>query len=281
MSQMTFTLKQTIVTLILTILISSFPITLFAQNCGCDPSLCCSQYGYCGSGDAYCGTGCRSGPCDTPSGAPTGSSGVSVSDVVTQSFFDGIISQAGDSCPGKNFYTRDAFLNAISGYPDFGTTGSSDDSKREIAAFFANVAHETGRFCSTEENNGAATNDAYCDTTNTQYPCVAGKKYYGRGPIQLSWNYNYGPAGQSIGFDGLNNPEIVANDVVTSFKTALWFWMNNVHSVLNQGFGATIRAINGDLECNGKNQAEANDRIQLYQQYCQDFGVDPGQNLSC
>uniref|UniRef100_Q7M1Q9 chitinase n=1 Tax=Phytolacca americana TaxID=3527 RepID=Q7M1Q9_PHYAM len=207
--------------------------------------------------------------------------GVSVANVVSQGFFDGIISQAAASCPGKNFYTRDAFLNAVGSYPDFGTTGSSDDSKREIAAFFAHVSHETGSFCHIEENDGASTNDAYCDPNNTQYPCTPGKKYYGRGPLQLSWNYNYGPAGQSIGFDGLNAPETVANDVVTSFKSALWFWMNNVHSVINQGFGATIRAINGALECNGQNQDEANDRIQFYQKYCADFGVAPGDNLTC
>ena len=38
-----------------------------------------------------------------------------------------------------------------------------------------------------EENEGAATNDVYCDRTKAaEYPCVAGKKYYGRGPLQLS-----------------------------------------------------------------------------------------------
>ncbi|KAK9665033.1 hypothetical protein RND81_14G085800 [Saponaria officinalis] len=277
------TINKTMVTLFLaiTITISSLPISSFAQNCGCDPSLCCSQFGFCGTGNDYCGVGCQSGPCNTPSSPSSGSSGVLVSDIVTQDFFDGIISQADDSCPGKNFYSRDAFLSAISSYPEFGTTGSSDDSKREIAAFFANVAHETGRFCSTEENDGAATNDAYCDSSNTQYPCVEGKKYYGRGPMQVSWNFNYGPAGESLGFDGLNNPETLANDAIISFKSALWFWMNNVHSVLNQGFGATIRAINGALECNGQKPDQVNDRIELYQEYCGDFGVDPGQNLSC
>ncbi|XP_074281421.1 acidic endochitinase SP2-like [Silene latifolia] len=204
-----------------------------------------------------------------------------VSSVVTQSFFDGIIGQAAATCAGKNFYTRDAFLNALGDYPEFGTSGANDDNLREIAAFFANVAHETGEFCFIEENNGAATNSADCDPSNTQYPCVPGKKYYGRGPIQLTGNGNYGAAGQSIGFDGLNNPEIVANDVDTSFKTALWFWMTNVHSVVNQGFGATIRAINGAVECNGGNPGEVSDRVRLYQQYCGIFGVDPGQNLSC
>ncbi|PRP84626.1 putative glucan 1,3-beta-glucosidase [Planoprotostelium fungivorum] len=30
-----------------------------AQNCGCGASECCSQYGYCGTGNDYCGQGCR------------------------------------------------------------------------------------------------------------------------------------------------------------------------------------------------------------------------------
>ena len=36
---------------------------------------------------------------------------------------------------------------------------------------------------------------------SSQWPCALGKKYYGRGPLQISWNFNYGLAGQSIGFD--------------------------------------------------------------------------------
>lgn len=43
--------------------------------------------------------------------------------------------------------------------------------------------------------------------------------------MQLTHNYNYGPAGRALGFDGLNNPEIVATDPVLAFKAALWFWM--------------------------------------------------------
>uniref|UniRef100_A0A0A8XQN9 chitinase n=1 Tax=Arundo donax TaxID=35708 RepID=A0A0A8XQN9_ARUDO len=57
--------------------------------------------------------------------------------------------------------------------------------------------------------------------------------------------------------------------------------MNNVHQVMPQGFGATIRAINGAVECNGGNTAEMNDRVNLYKQYCQQLGVDPGSNLTC
>ena len=64
---------------------------------------------------------------------------------MTEGFFNGIISQAAGSCAGKNFYSRNAFLDAVNSYPQFGQDGSADDSKREIAAFFAHVTHETGR----------------------------------------------------------------------------------------------------------------------------------------
>ncbi|GKV29193.1 hypothetical protein SLEP1_g38141 [Rubroshorea leprosula] len=134
-------------------------------------------------------------------------------------------------------------------------------------------------FCDIEEKDGASQD--YCDETKTQYPCNPNKGYYGRGALQLTWNYNYGPAGSNIGFDGLNSPETVAKDPVIAFKTALWYWLTNVEQVTGKGFGPTIRAINGDRECDGKNLNSVNDRIGYYKQYCNQFGVSPGDNLSC
>ncbi|KAK6122572.1 hypothetical protein DH2020_043681 [Rehmannia glutinosa] len=160
---------------------------ILGQNCGCAADLCCSQWGYCGTGNDYCGRGCQSGPCFAP---PSGNGG-SVADIVTDAFFNGIADQAEGSCAGKGFYTRAAFLEALSSYPQFGTVGSAEDSRREIAAFFAHVTHETGHMCYIEEINGPSRD--YCDESNTQYPCAPNKGYYGRGPIQLSWNFNYGP----------------------------------------------------------------------------------------
>ncbi|KDP44264.1 hypothetical protein JCGZ_05737 [Jatropha curcas] len=246
-----------------------------AQNCGCPSDQCCSRWGFCGTTEEYCGTGCQEGPCFSP--PPTND--VAVPEIVTPEFFNGIIDQAEDSCVGKRFYSREVFLEALDSYPRFGRVGSAEDSRREIAAFFAHVTHETGHFCHIEEINGA-TRD-YCDEDNTQYPCNPEKGYYGRGPIQLSWNFNYGPAGESIGFDGLNSPETVANDPVISFKTALWYWMNNVQPVIGQGFGATIRAINGALECDGGNSATVQARVGYYTDYCDQLGVAPGDNLTC
>ncbi|XP_062219572.1 chitinase 6-like [Phragmites australis] len=250
--------------------------TAAAQNCGCAEGLCCSRFGYCGTGKDYCGKGCQAGPCDVPD-----TNNVSVASIVTPAFFDALTAQAADGCEAKGFYTRDAFLAAAGYYPAFGRTGTVDDSKREIAAFFAHANHETIKFCYINEINGPSKN--YCDPTNTQWPCQAGKGYYGRGPLQISWNYNYGPAGQSIGFDGLGDPDAVARSAVTAFRAALWYWMDFVHEAIvsGQGFGATIRAINGALECGGKNPSSVNNRVGYYVQFCKQFGVDPGSNLTC
>lgn len=118
---------------------------VMSQTCNCAPDLCCSQYGFCGTGDAYCGQGCKAGPC-TPSSTPTGTgAAASVDSIVTPEFFEGIKTQDAN-CVGNSFYTRDHFLNAANSYPLFGSgSGSADQSKREIAAFFAHVTHETGR----------------------------------------------------------------------------------------------------------------------------------------
>ncbi|CAA0833291.1 homolog of carrot EP3-3 chitinase [Striga hermonthica] len=267
---------QSLLALTLTALLTLFAPAALAQNCGCQEGFCCSRWGYCGQGNDYCGQGCQSGPCNV-----SPSNGGSVSDIVTDAFFNGIAGQADGSCAGNGFYTRAAFLEALGSYPQFGTVGSPEDSRREIAAFFAHVTHETGHFCYIEEINGASRD--YCDETNTQYPCASGRAYFGRGPIQLSWNFNYGPAGNSIGFDGLNNPEIVATDPVISFRTALWYWMNHCHDpiISGEGFGATIRAINGPIECDGGNPDTVSSRVRYYTQYCDQLQVDPGNNLRC
>ena len=118
--------------------------SVMAQNCGCAANLCCSKYGYCGTSSDYCGAGCQSGPCYSSPSTPSGG-GSSVSSIVTQAFFDGIINQAAGNCEGKRFYTRSAFLSALNAYSGFGQGGSADQNKREIAAFFAHVTHETGR----------------------------------------------------------------------------------------------------------------------------------------
>lgn len=251
----------------------------FTQNCGCASNLCCSRYGYCGSTSAYCGDGCQSGPCTNRGGSPS-TGGGNVGSIISKAFFDGLLSGASNGCRGKTFYTYEAFVKAANAYSGFGTSGSTDVRKRELAAFFANVMHETGGLCYINEISPRI---IYCQSS-AQWPCASGKSYFGRGPLQLSWNYNYGAAGKNIGFDGINNPETVGQDATISFKTAVWFWMlnSNCHQAITsgKGFGGTIRAINGG-ECNGGNRNQVNSRVNYYKKFCGQLGVDPGTNVSC
>ncbi|XP_013633710.1 PREDICTED: basic endochitinase CHB4-like [Brassica oleracea var. oleracea] len=267
------TLLTTLFFLILTV---SKPVA--SQNCGCASGLCCSSAGYCGTTDAYCGEGCKEGPCkNSGPGDPT----VSLEETVTPEFFNSILSQATESnCPGKGFYTRETFMAAASAYPSFGAS----ISKREIAAFFAHVAQETGFMCHIEEVDGPAkaARGEYCDTTKPEFPCVQGKGYYGRGAIQLSWNYNYGPCGRDLNEgDLLATPEKVAQNQVLAFKASFWYWTTNVRSSFKSGFGATIRAVNS-RECSGGDSTEkAANRVRYFQDYCGKLGVQPGENLTC
>ncbi|XP_020882332.1 endochitinase At2g43590 [Arabidopsis lyrata subsp. lyrata] len=201
---------------------------------------------------------CLLGPCI---GVGTTSSGGSVSSIVTQGFFNNIINQAGNGCTRKRLYTRDSFIDAANSFPNF----ASSVTRREIATMFAHVTHETGHFCYIEETKKKSR--GRCDENVEQKPCPSPRK-------------GHSGRGQSLGLDLLSQPELVGSNPTVAFTKGLSFWINSVRPVLNQGFGATIRAING-MECNGGNSGAVNARIGYYRDYCRQLGVDPGPNLSC
>lgn len=192
--------------------------------------------------------------------------------------------------PSRNpFYTYSGLTAALSAYPGFANTGSDTVKRQEAAAFLANVSHETGGLVYVVEQN-TANYPHYCDT-GQPYGCPAGQAaYYGRGPIQLSWNFNYKAAGDALGIDLLGNPYLVEQNASVAWKTGLWYWntqngpgtMTAHNAMVNgAGFGETIRSINGSLECNGGNPAQVQSRIDRYQAFVQILGTTPGSNLSC
>ncbi|OKH44036.1 hypothetical protein NIES2101_29280 [Calothrix sp. HK-06] len=233
-------------------------------------------------------------------------SGAGFGNIVSQQTYEAMF-------PHRNaLYSYDSLVRATSKYPSFCNEGSDEQRKREAAAFLANIAHETtggwdaapdGRFAwglhFIEEQNPQSN---YCDPSNATYPCAPGQSYYGRGPIQLSWNYIYGAAGQALGIDLLNNPDSVKSDGNIAFQTALWFWMTpqlpkpSCHDVMSgrwaplsddgskgraPGFGMTINIINGGLECGKPTPPQVNDRVGFYQHFCQMLGVSIGDNIYC
>lgn len=192
--------------------------------------------------------------------------------------------------PNRNsFYTYSGLKAALSKYPAFANTGSDTVKKQEAAAFLANVHHETGGLVHIVEQN-TANYPHYCDSTKP-YGCPAGQAaYYGRGPIQLSWNYNYKSAGDALGINLLADPYKVQNDASVAWMTGLWYWntqtgpgtMTGHNAMVNgAGFGQTIRSINGGIECDGGNPAQVQSRVTKYQQFTQLLGVSAGGNLYC
>ena len=205
--------------------------------------------------------------------------------------------------PNRNAaYTYKGMVDAaegagdLVGFPLFAAEGDCDTRKRELAAFLANVARETGQLVYIEQINKSS---SYCDQTKT-YGCPAGAlKYYGRGPIQLSWNYNYRAASLYLFGDDrlLQNPDLVAEDSATAWATGFWFWMlggaggdgsSSPHQAMvdDEGLGATIRIINGGEECNGGSQPYAQEavsqRVCFYKKYAQALDVSLGDgNLDC
>ena len=106
----------------------------------------------------------------------------------------------------------------------------------------------------------------------------------------MSWNFNYKAAGDYLGLDLLRNPQQVAQNSTTAWRTAIWYWMTQrgpgsmtAHDAMvnSAGFGQTIRSINGSLECDGRNPAQVQSRVSKYQQITGIIGVAQGGNLYC
>ncbi|MDB5118501.1 MAG: hypothetical protein JWQ79_3993 [Mucilaginibacter sp.] len=197
-------------------------------------------------------------------------------------------------------------------YGNFCTESDMLTNKRELAAFFAQVAHETRHGMNGSYTDGLMLTHEGNTSLNyfgdsDEYPPVPGKKYYGRGPMQLSYNGNYGYASDCIFGDHkilLNNPDLITTDPVVAFKAAIYFWMTpqthkpSAHDVMigkwqpnavdkaagrTPGFGMVIDIINGAVECNqGDNVPGMTDRIAFYQHFLTKLGIsDPNCACSC
>jgi predicted chitinase len=149
-------------------------------------------------------------------------------------------------------------------------------TKREAAMFLAQLWHESMGLEHKEEIacKSSEASKAACDKN---YPLTAGKgklgkHYYGRGYIQLTWDYNYEKASLALFNDTrlLDDPDSVAKSEELAWRTAAWYWKGHVHEAagVKEGkFGATTMAINGALECSspqGEQLVKAKKRFEYY-----------------
>lgn len=128
------------------------------------------------------------------------------------------------------------------------------NTPQRIAAFIAQLGHESASLRYFEEIASGAAYEGRRDLGNTMPG--DGRRFKGRGPIQLTGRANYAAAGTALGLDLVNNPTEAATPEV-GFRTAGWFWMTrHLNAVADAGnFRGITHAINGGF--NGEASREA------------------------
>ena len=92
------------------------------------------------------------------------------------------------------------------------------------AHFLAQIAHESISFTrTTEEGDNAGQRYENRANLGNTHP-GDGRKYKGRGLIQLTGRNNYISYGRAVGIDLVNNPGLVASDLFLSVDVAGWYW---------------------------------------------------------
>lgn len=108
-------------------------------------------------------------------------------------------------------------LSANVHFPAYGIM----ESELRLAHFMAQLIHESGSFRYMEEIASGAAYEGRADLGNTQ--AGDGKRYKGRGPIQITGRANYKEYGRRIGIDIENHPEIAAMPSI-GLHLALEYW---------------------------------------------------------
>lgn len=112
------------------------------------------------------------------------------------------------------------------------------------AAFLAQLAHESGQLRYWEELASGEAYEGRADLGNTQPG--DGVRFKGRGPIQITGRANYRAAGDALGKDFEDQPNLLALPE-NGFRAAGWFWksrgLNELADVDN--FKLITKRING------------------------------------
>lgn len=154
------------------------------------------------------------------------------------------------------------------------------NAPRREAAFLAQVAHESGEFRWMEEIWGpTAAQKRYEPPSETATKLGNtqpgdGKRFKGRGPIQITGRFNYAKYGSGLSVDLINNPDRAATPEV-GFRVAGLFWQRNGLNELadREMFETITKKINGGL--NGYQ-----DRLKYYTRAKQVLGVGTTRVLS-
>jgi putative chitinase len=92
----------------------------------------------------------------------------------------------------------------------------------QMAHFIAQLGHESASFLYTEEIASGAAYEGRRDLGNTEPG--DGKRFKGRGLIQLTGRANYAAYSRFTGIDYVAGPERLSTDPLVAVDVACWFW---------------------------------------------------------
>jgi putative chitinase len=127
---------------------------------------------------------------------------------------------------------------------EFGIT-----SGERMAAFLAQIAHESGELRYVREIASGEAYEGRADLGNTEPG--DGVKYKGRGLIQCTGRANYQTISDFFGIDFVDDPELLESNE-WACRSAAWFWASRKLNVLadhndEENFKLITRRINGGL----------------------------------
>ena len=135
---------------------------------------------------------------------------------------------------------------------------------KELAAFLAQMSHETGGFNYKHEVGGGYD---YYD---------GGKRYHGRGYVQLTHKYNYAAYGKEFGVDLVGNPDLAADGELAA-KIAVSYWMRNVRPTVRGNWDNVFLHSKAINRPNATRKSQINgmeDREKRYAAYIKKLGLE-------
>lgn len=120
------------------------------------------------------------------------------------------------------------------------------NTPKRIAAFLAQIAHESGSFKYVEEIASGDAYDTRVDLGNTPEKDGDGRKYKGRGLLQCTGLANYKAVSKALNYDFVNKPEDLELPGPACFSAA-WFWSTRGLNELadKDDFNRITKKING------------------------------------
>jgi len=117
------------------------------------------------------------------------------------------------------------------------------DNRMRQTAFLAQLAHESAELRYMEEIADGSAYEGRRNLGNTQPG--DGKRYKGRGPIQLTGRTNYKKYGDLLGLDLINNPRQAATPEV-GFRIAALYWkLNGLNELADKGLKTVGQKVRG------------------------------------